>query len=236
MGGVAVGAVLGACSTDRGGPGTAEGRSWIPGQPAELFEQGGRHFLDNGVSATTTIHGAGELRLPTGRLVAADPSWLPSWERLGIAPYTATVPAGSYPLTLAVVEWPTDRRVAAAKLTIRDEPIVAWDMALRPGEDLAALRPGEAYVVGIDVATMVLLDAAALPAMARRTDEDPESYEVTNPDIPVELADPSSGANAIAFQTGWGDGAYAVWIGRASGGAVACFLVDMAMLAAEDHR
>jgi hypothetical protein len=206
-------------------------RRWSPPeQTAQLFQPGTRHLLDNGEWATAATHAAGVLQLPTGRLIAADPSWLPSWQRLSIAPYTATVPAGRFPVTLALVEWPTDRRVAAAKLTIRDEPVVAWEMALRPGESLAALRDGAAYTVGVDVATIALFDAVALPAMARRADEDPKSHYVGAADRPIELTDPASGANLIAFETGWGDGAYPVWIGRTPAGAVACFVVDMAML------
>ncbi|WP_091200734.1 DUF4241 domain-containing protein [Micromonospora narathiwatensis] len=97
--------------------------------------------------------------------------------------------------------------------------------------DPATLRDGEAFTVGVDVATIALFDAAALPAMARRTEDEPDSYLVTAADGPVELADPASGANFIAFNTGWGDGGCPVWVGRTSSGAVAGFLVDMAMLA-----
>jgi hypothetical protein len=215
-----------------GRPGSEERTPWsAPEQTAELFRPGTRHRLDSGEWATAVTCPAGVLHLPTGRLVAADPSWLPSWQRLDIAPYTAAVSPGTYPLTLALVESSTDRRVAAAKLAIHDEPVVAWEMALRPGQDPAALRDGEAYTVGVDVATIALFDAVALPAMAKRTEEDPHSYYVTAADRPVELADPASGANLIAFETGWGDGAYPVWVGRTPAGAVACFVVDMAMLA-----
>ena len=170
------------------------------------------------------------MHLLSGRLIAVDPSWLTSRGWLGIAPFTVTVPPGTYPLTLAVVEWPADKRVAAAKLTIRDEPVAAWEMALRPGEDPATLRAGEAFTVGVDVATIALVDAVALDTMAARTEDDPDSYDVADADHPVELRDRASGANLIAFNTGWGDGGYPVWIGRTTSGAVACFVVDMGML------
>ncbi|MDG4782985.1 DUF4241 domain-containing protein [Micromonospora sp. WMMD961] len=147
-----------------------------------------------------------------------------------MASFTATVPPRRYPLTLALVEGPEDKRVAAAKLTIHDQPVAAWEMALRPGQDPGTLRDGEVFTVGVDVATIALFDTVALEAMARRTEEDP-SYYVDQADRPVELHDRASGANLIAFNTGWGDGGYPVWIGRTTTGAVACFLVDMAMLA-----
>lgn len=202
-----------------------------PEQAANLFRPGSRHLLDGGEWATARTLPAGDLHLPSGKLIAADPSWLMSWERSGIAPFTATVPPGTFPLALALVEWPEDKRVAAAKLAIRDEPVAAWEMALRPGQDPATLREGEAFTVGVDVATIALFDTVALEVMAKRTEEDPGSYYVAEADRPVELQDPASGANLIAFNTGWGDGGYPVWVGRTSSGAVACFLVDMAMLA-----
>jgi hypothetical protein len=202
-----------------------------PEQTAELFRPGSRHLLETGEWVTAATLSGGVLRLPTGRLVAADPSWLDTWESSGIAPYTATVPPGQYPVTLALVELPGHKRVAAAKVAIRAEPVATWDMALRPGEDPGTLAANEAFLVGVDVATIALFDAVALAAMAVRTEADPTYYERIAADRPSELDDPASGANLIAFETGWGDGGYPVWIGRTATGAVGCFIVDMAMLA-----
>ncbi|MGS2619992.1 DUF4241 domain-containing protein [Micromonospora sp. LZ34] len=233
------GSILGGCSTRSplGPPDSPrslapqESSPWpLPEQTATLFRPGSRHLLDSGEWATVRTLPAGDLHLPSGNLIAADPSWLMSWERLGIASFTVTVPPGTYPSTLALVEWPEGKRVAAAKLAIRDEPVAAWELALRPGQDPGTLREGEAFVVGVDVATIALFDTVALQAMARRTEEDPDSYYVADADRPVELQDPASGANLIAFNTGWGDGGYPVWVGRTTSGTVACFVVDMAML------
>lgn len=44
------------------------------------------------------------------------------------------------------------------------------------------------------------------------------------------MTDPESGANLIAFHSGWGDGSYLVWIGRSADGQVACFVADMLLL------
>lgn len=46
----------------------------------------------------------------------------------------------------------------------------------------------------------------------------------------VEVVDPDSGTNLIAFASGWGDGAYPTWIGRTADGEVACFVADMLVL------
>jgi Protein of unknown function (DUF4241) len=202
----------------------------MPEQTAGLFEEGSRHQLSVGDWATATTRSAGMLCMPTGRLIAADPSWLPSSQRLHIGPYTVTVPAGSYPVSLAVVSWPGDRRVAAARLTVRNELVHRWEMALLPGQDLAALGPGEAYNVGVDSATMAFLDAAGLSTMARQVDDAPEAFQLTAEDQPLKVPGTGASGNLIAFGTGYGDGGYPVWIGRTTTGAVGCFMADMAML------
>lgn len=81
------------------------------------------------------------------------------------------------------------------------------------------------------VTTIALFDAVALTGMARLADKEPTAFYVDQADRPVQLVDPASGVNLIAFETGWGDGHYPVWIGRTRGGPVACFIVDMLMLA-----
>lgn len=198
----------------------------LPEQTAALFEEGSRHQLDTGDWATASTVPGGSLRLPTGRLVAADPAW--DWRN--IEPFTVAVAPGAYPLTLAVVTTHDDERVAAVKMTVRDEPVVTWEMALRPGQDPAALAPGEAYDVGVDSGTMALVDNAALPAIGARIDADPSVSYVRERTGTVELTDPSSGGNMVIFRTGYGDGGYPLWVGRTAAKAVSCFVVDMAML------
>jgi hypothetical protein len=195
-------------------PDTDAGGFPTPEQTDGLFEDGSRHQMDNGDWVTVTTQPGGTLRMPTGRLIAVDPNWLYRAEQLGIEPYTVKVPAGSYPLTLAVANWPDQKRVAAARLTIVKKPVRSWKMALRPGQDLAALKPGEAYNVGIDASTMALFDAAALRTMSALSSTDPDSFLLAAPDRPIELGATWSGGNSICFGTGWGDGGYPVWIGR----------------------
>ncbi|GAB1646221.1 DUF4241 domain-containing protein [Krasilnikovia sp. MM14-A1259] len=203
----------------------------VPERTARLFQDGSRHLLDSGDLAIASTKPAGVLRLPTGQLVAADPSWLPSARQLGIAPYTVTVPPGSYPVALAMVSLPGEQRVAAAKLTIRDQPVTAWEMALRPGQNPATLTAGQAFTVGVDSGTIAIFDGSVLDAAVRRSADDPRSFDLGENDSTTASIDAASKANLVAFRTGWGDGAYPAWIGRTANGAVGCFLFDMTMLA-----
>ncbi len=69
-----------------------------------------------------------------------------------------TVPPGRYPVRVAAIRAePLDvddpeplRLGTAAKLTIREEPVVAWEVALRPGEDPERLQPDRIYTLGVD--------------------------------------------------------------------------------------
>ncbi len=111
---------------------------------------------------------------------------------------------------------------ASAKVAVHDEPVTAWEMALRPGEDLRIL-PDEGWRgFGVDGGAGCFYDAAAASAIAPLAREFTLGYAQM-----AELVDEESGANLIAFQSGWGDGSYPTWIGRTAAGDVACFIADM---------
>lgn len=87
-------------------------------------------------------------------------------------------------------------------------------MTLRAGEDPRTLPDGGFFGFGID--------AGAASALLRQTTEFVLGYERSR-----DLSDAASGANLIAFHSGWGDGSYLVWIGRTAVGDIACFVADM---------
>lgn len=96
---------------------------------------------------------AGPLLLPTGRIVACDPGRTDSGE-----PFTVVVPPGSNRTEIATAAYPTEHWGKAlrmedftgARVVVSDKPTVAWEMALRPGEDPRTLREGEFHGFGVD--------------------------------------------------------------------------------------
>jgi len=222
----------------------ADERPWQPPRPlapdpahlARLFTPGTRLTYDitGGLFVLDTdekikrviieVVDAGTLRMPSGRLVAKDPAWIDDRDQ----PFTVTIPPGEYPVRLSVVVFadnPEHKSVAAAKVVIRDEPAHSWEMALLPGEDLRTLQDMAFYGFGVDAGMACFYDASATPAFARLASGFEFGDAITSP-----TSDPESGTNLIAYDSGWGDGVYPTWIGRAIDGGVVCFVADMLLL------
>jgi hypothetical protein len=204
-----------------------------------------RFFVDGPVGKPTgggeqqvvAVQQVGELALPTGRLVAADPFVL--WPEDAEA-FTETVAPGTYPVSVSLVSWvdgdgfPDLRqgyRVAAAKVTVQDEPAYSWTPAVLPGE-LVPMQ--EEFGYDVKSSTGAFFDLAAAPALDRLASDD----EVGNCDLidalgkvgggrgPANVTDFESGLNVVAFSTGWGDGVYPTWVGRNTAGDPVAFVTD----------
>nr|AXL05843.1 DUF4241 domain-containing protein [uncultured bacterium] len=87
--------------TVRRGPDVVPARfPWRPPRPlkprhvTETVTDGTRFTTSDGRDLTVERVAAGSIRLPSGRLLVADPGWLDA----GPAPFTATVPPGEYPV------------------------------------------------------------------------------------------------------------------------------------------
>jgi hypothetical protein len=215
-----------------------EWRPWRPPRPLRptrpdlMFEPGMAYDIPRFGRATVKVIDAGRLRMPTGRLVAADPGWLQSPNGASESPaFTVQVAPGEYPVSLSVVRFdanPGHVRVAAARLTVRTEPAATWEPALRPGEDPRSLDEGQFFGFGVDTGTGCFVDAAGLAAIGRLPED---GYESLFPDIGgTRTAELEPRANLITFSSGWGDGAYPTWIGRTEDGQVGCFIADMLVL------
>jgi hypothetical protein len=233
--------------SDPGGTGLPPAqRPWQPPRPLQpahldlLFRPGTRLEVSTseaieGIGGTVVVEvpQLGTLRLPSGALVACDPTYLQPIEpgatkiytdQQSRDPFTVTVPPGDYPVVLSRFRWlrGSGPLEAAVKVWVSDGPVDQWEMALRAGEDPRTLRDGGFFGFGVDRGTGCFFDAAAASALSSQTAE-----FVLGPERSRELTDDASGANLIAFHSGWGDGSYPVWIGRTAAGDVACFVADM---------
>lgn len=207
-----------------------------------------RFFVDGPVGTATgggeqqviTVEEVGELALPTGRLVAADPFVV--WPEDAEA-FTDAVEPGRYPVSVSLVSYidgdgvPDERqgyRVAAARVTISDEPAYSWRPAVMPGEHVPMLPVMPEFGYDVKSSTGAFFDLAAASVLDRLVSDD----ELGNCDLidalgavgggrgPANVVEPRSGLNVVAFSTGWGDGVYPTWVGRNTAGDPVAFVTD----------
>lgn len=195
-----------------------------PGDPEELFREGSRVTLAHGKQATVGVREVGQLRVPTGQLVAAD-----LWELAEIAPFAAVVPPGTYPVQVSSGQGDTGGppMVLAVRLSVAPQPVCSWEPALRPGDDLRVLGEEEFVGFGVDSGTAGLVDAAAAAAAAELSIKNFPLFERIQQDSAIMVDLPDADGNLVGFVSGLGDGYYPTWIGRAADGAVSCFVADM---------
>ena len=200
-------------------------RPWQPPRPLrprgleELFTDGTERPVRDRMMRIST-HAAGPLHLPSGRLVAADPSSLEFDEE----PFTVTVGPGTYPVTISMATFTDDpghSRVAAARLRIADRPTAAWELAVRAGQDQLDLGEGQFFGFGVDAGVGCFVDEDNRERLAEEWEEFDFDRYTTLP-----------GGAMVAWSSGWGDGAYPTWIGRDAAGAVTCFVADMLLFGA----
>jgi hypothetical protein len=168
----------------------------------------------------------GNVRLPSGRLVACDPFLCDD-----ATPFAAPVPRGEFPLWIAIADMGEEHRLAFAKLAFSSEPVVRWEMALPEGQDPSTLQPGEIFGYGVDSGTGAFMDLDAWRAFKARMEAE-EGYSeqlVDDMDQPVrpEWLLLSSGPGSVAmFSSGFGDGFYATYWGYDARGNLAAALTD----------
>ncbi|MET7371350.1 DUF4241 domain-containing protein [Micromonospora arida] len=193
----------------------------------------GSRFTDQHGGYLIEVHPVDDIVLPTGQVVGCDPLVCPEAE-----PFTVTVPPGRYAARawVAVVlreDAEVDRRAAALELVVSAEPTIRWEPAVAGDQDVATLGADDYFGYGVDAGVGTLADPTALAVL-----ESWDSDRVEEVFIPAELPsspvpglisavlDEASGANVVTVSTGWGDGCYGTWIGRAADGRVTSFVTD----------
>lgn len=166
------------------------------------------------------------LRLPSGRLVAAEPPGLFGPGQVGDWAFIETVPPGEYPVQVLY----RHGEVIAARMIVRPEPVHEW----RPARCVAHPEWERCYFP-VDGGTGSFGSAEVFEALSG----DPEACEDLVADLSFDVEDPymsylhEDGHNLIAFRLG-GDGRFATWVGYTMAGTPVCFLTDYGNLADGD--
>jgi hypothetical protein len=139
--------------------------------------------LDRLATCEVRVVAAGELCLPSGRLIAADPALV-----YGDAePFSRAVPRGAFPVTLSVahVAHPAgdgtravEERVNAAMIRFADDRPVRWELAVLDGEDAASLGEREVFGYPVESGFGCFIDADSLGAYTDLGDEPVDEFEL----------------------------------------------------------
>jgi Protein of unknown function (DUF4241) len=174
---------------------------------------------------------ADDLRLPSGRLVAAEPpgNFPDGALRYALAP---AVPPGDYPVEIVLADYGSFTEVAAARVVVRREPVRTWRLALPDGQDDSALGPDEVLGYAVDGGSGAFGSPEVFDALAdEEAREDLIADQSFGRDEPFQIyEDEATGTNLVMFASGGGDGRYPTWVGYTDGGEVACFLTDFGTL------
>ncbi|MFI6021115.1 DUF4241 domain-containing protein [Streptomyces sp. NPDC051287] len=213
----------------------ADGRPslWRPPRPArrahldELFEPGTR--IATSVEPEMTVSAIldiATLRLPSGRLVVADP--LTEGRGAGRV-LSERIPPGEYRVQAAVVAFESEyedvrtavKEEVAVRLLLAEEPAASWEPALAEGDDVRLLRENEIYGFDTDGAAGAFADASGWEGLADRyrrylVEQEDDAGETVS-DGYVRTTDQATGGDLVSFCTD-GDGTHPVWLGRASTG------------------
>lgn len=172
----------------------------------------------------------GQLSLPSGRIVAAD-----GFIMFGVKPFTRSVKAGSYPVTIAVALLDDDQRIAFAQIRFSGHRVARWEMAVTSGQDPSKLKPDEMYAYGVDSGTGSFADPGAQEVLSaddanKLVDAAMEQMKnVNEPTRDWVLIDTPKGSAAL-FSSGWGDGGYASYFGLDDAGEPAALITDFQVI------
>lgn len=201
-----------------------------------LFAPGARLTLPGGDVATIRLWQESSLWLPSGQVVAGEPFSFGADD----SGFVQRVPPGRYPLVLVLAVsgargyLRAEEMIAAARLVIRDEPVVSWEMAVCEGQDVAELGDDDFFGYPVDGGTGGFVDAANITPLCGDDDYNDRLMtvlETGETDFAAGTLTDDEGRPFLAvFSSGGGDGWYPTWVGRSADGEVACFLTDFLVL------
>ena len=216
------------------GPSVSLPPAMEPGYVYDAYAAPGT-VLSLGEPAQLSVVDAGTLVLPSGRVTASD-VYLFDQPALG-----RSLPPGRYPVLLLRAEYAEGDAVAAAMLRVGPGDPVSWEPATGAGVDPSTVDPSTFGSYGVDSGTAAFFAAEAADRLDASDEATWEAYgeHVTRSLFPSEgehrlsaevFVDPTTGANAIAFSSGFGDGGYPAWFGLDEDGRPLVLMTEFGIL------
>ncbi len=206
---------------------------------SEAFQDGLQREDPNYGLITLHHHTLGELVLTSGKVVACDPFVNPEG-----TPFAVQVSPGRYPVivSVAALAKTNDQRIAYAMLKVSDQLPARWEMATTEGQNINELEEDEIFCYPVDSGTGCFMDTQAGQHLLQRGKEGTDqllgimnqTYMLTWSRADMRVDD-VTGANIIAFSSGWGDGCYASYWGYDADGKIACLVTDFGVLGPDEE-
>lgn len=204
---------------------------------SEAFQDGLQIEDPDFGNITLQHHTLGDLVLTSGNVVACDPFVFPE-----APPFVVQVFPGRYPVIVSVAVFAenNDQRVAYALLKLSEQMPVRWEMATCEGQDISKLKKNQIFCYPVDAGTGCFMDAEAGQRLQQGGDDETDfadrlmeafdqTYAHTWSRANITI-DAGTGANVIAFSSGWGDGCYASYWGYDEDNTIVCLVTDFGVL------
>ena len=211
---------------------------WLTGS---IFSQ---HLSD--FSLTFRTVDLGKLHLPTGKIVASDPTVY-----FDEKPFVIQVETGSYSVILSIariaennnVEFQNER-VAFAMLKFREKLPIRWEIAVRENDDISKSNRDSFFGYGVDSGTGCFMDVETQSIL---NDLYFDSFDTENniDSVLCKLQEKNfvpvwdwinydfeclPNNNLIAFSSGLGDGEYASYFGFDENNQAVCLVTDFGIV------
>jgi len=175
---------------------------------------------------TLSQHSVGDLRLPSGKLVACDPVAYPE-----TGAFLQPLPRGTFTVFLSVARVSGDQRVAFATIRFKEKSPLKWRVLTVSDEE-------DSLGYGVDSGVAGFMDRSALASMMRQVRKDQQAFcETMDAEMKKTAVDtwswmnmPFGKGNLVAFSPGWGDGEYVTYAGFDSTGAVSVVVTDFSVV------
>jgi hypothetical protein len=200
------------------------------------FREGWTTELEDLGPVSFTCRLIGELTVTTGQVIACDPLVFSEFA----TPFATAIDPGRYPVILSVANIGGEQRVAYAKLQVRPRLASRWEAALRSNHATGPVAEGEILGYPVESGTGCFMDKEAADWFLAQLDYDIDfdrhlmeqinrNYVHTWDWANMPLS-PKSGANLIAFSSGWGTGCYASYFGYDRDGNMVDLTTDFRLL------
>jgi len=179
-----------------------------------------------------------KLKVTSGKVVVADP-----FVSTDQQPLALDVPPGEYSVRLAILQGSMGRgRIAFARVDVSERPVVRWEDAKPVDMQRDAENPDGTWGVTVDSGVAAYFDQEAGRATSEAVAADETffdswlergqnaGYKDKGASGAFRLAADIGPANVVAFDTGWGEGSYAVYAGFDADQKLAALLIDFDIL------